>query len=155
MLEYYKKIPEYPNYAISNIGNVKNMKTGRILKSWYVRTGYKQIRIIENKKQKKEYVHRLVGLAFLINDNKLYEIDHIDRNKNNNTVGNLRWVTHKENCLNKNEYTQANKNNLCGELYIQYRQKNNIYCIIKKGKYYGSFKTLNDAVECRNNLNLI
>tara|TARA_R110000772_G_scaffold220374_1_gene330873 strand:+ start:1408 stop:1710 length:303 start_codon:yes stop_codon:yes gene_type:complete len=46
------------------------------------------------------YIHRLVGLTYIPNpDNKLY-IDHIDRNKLNNDISNLRWATHIENHQN-------------------------------------------------------
>jgi hypothetical protein len=46
-----------------------------------------------------KYVHRLVGEAFIPNPNNLPQIDHIDGNKHNNDVSNLRWVSVSENCL--------------------------------------------------------
>lgn len=51
-------------------------------------------------------VHRLVAEAFIPNPNNYNEVDHIDRNSHNNMVDNLRWVTHKENCCNRErDYT--------------------------------------------------
>lgn len=54
---------------------------------------------------KRYYVHRLIAEAFIINSENKPVIDHIDRNPSNNDVANLRWVTVRENALNK-------KNNL-------------------------------------------
>ncbi len=48
-------------------------------------------------KQTKEYVHRLVAEAFIEKPNNVSEVDHIDCNKENNHVDNLRWVTRQEN----------------------------------------------------------
>ena len=48
-------------------------------------------------KQIKYYVHRLVAEAFIENPNNVSDVDHIDCNKENNHVDNLRWVTREEN----------------------------------------------------------
>ena len=47
-------------------------------------------------------IHRLVAEAFIPKPLGATEVDHIDGNKYNNRVENLRWVTHKENCNNPN-----------------------------------------------------
>ena len=47
-------------------------------------------------------IHRLVAEAFIPNPLGLRDVDHIDGNKSNNRVENLRWVSHKENCNNLN-----------------------------------------------------
>ena len=53
---------------------------------------------------KKTYaVHRLVAETFIENSKNLHDIDHIDRDKSNNTIENLRWVTRQQNLYNRNK----------------------------------------------------
>ena len=84
-------------YAISNYGNIKNLKTNRILKSHLNNNGYLEIQLCSNCKKKTFLVHRLVGLTFIENIYKKPYINHIDGNKTNNRVDNLEWCTAKEN----------------------------------------------------------
>ena len=58
-------------------------------------------------KQIQYYVHRLVAETLVENPNNYLEIDHIDRDKKNNCVDNLRWVSRKKNLqqFNTKSYT--------------------------------------------------
>lgn len=61
------------------------------------------------------FVHRAVAELFIPNPDNKPCIDHIDCNKHNNDVTNLRWVTHKENNNNplpKQHNSQSNKKRL-------------------------------------------
>ena len=49
-------------------------------------------------------VHRLVAEAFIDNPQGYTEIDHLNRNKSDNSVTNLRWVTHSENMSNSSKH---------------------------------------------------
>lgn len=86
--------------SVSNFGRVKSyavIKTGYILKQHINASGYLSIEI----KKKNKMVHRLVLSAFDGCPDENLLVDHIDTNRQNNKLENLRWVTHREN-LNNN-----------------------------------------------------
>lgn len=80
-------------YSVSNKGNVKNIKTNRILTGQYGSAGYKQVTL----KGKAYSVHRLVGLAFIPNPKNLPQINHKNEKKDDNDVSNLEWVSIEDN----------------------------------------------------------
>jgi hypothetical protein len=96
-METFKKIEEFNNYSISNLGNVRNDKTGRILKQYTKPSGYKQVQM--GRKTIPQYVHRLVGNAFIPNNQNKPQINHKNGDKGDNRVENLEWVTASENDL--------------------------------------------------------
>lgn len=84
------------DYFVSSDGQVKNSKTGRILKQTISTSGYLFVQLFDGKKNMK-YVHRLVAEAFIPNLDNLPQVDHIDGNKHNNNVSNLRWLSVRDN----------------------------------------------------------
>jgi hypothetical protein len=90
---------DYKDYQVSNHGNVKGKK-GQLLNPSTTHDGYKYVPIYDNGKKIMK-VHRLVLLVFVGECPLGKECDHIDRNRANNRLENLKWVTPKENSMNK------------------------------------------------------
>ena len=91
----------WERYEVSNKGRVRNKKTGRILKPY--RSGkkgnkyYLKVRLCYHGQQKQAYVHRLVAEVYIPNPNNYETVDHINHDKHDNRVENLRWLTAEEN----------------------------------------------------------
>lgn len=100
IMEEWRIITDFPNYSVSNFGNVKNNKTNRIMKL-NVKGGYYHISLNNNMDKKTFKVHRLVALAFIENTHNKPEVNHKDKNKLNNNINNLEWMTRKENNQHK------------------------------------------------------
>lgn len=86
-------------YQVSNYGRVYSISLGRQLSIFNHNTGYKRVRLAKNGHPKTKYVHVLVAEAFIgrPDDGKKYVVNHKDENRANNYVGNLEFVTHREN----------------------------------------------------------
>ena len=106
-------------YKISNFGRVKSIGRfsiqnhwipEKILKQHKSQGGYLETSLYIDGKRTHKKIHRMVAEAFIPNPNNLPEVDHIDTDKNNNCVSNLRWVTHQENHMNPNTIEYKRKN---------------------------------------------
>ena len=86
-------------YSISTDGKVRNLIRGNELTGTVLST-YQYINFRWDGKQKNKAVHRLVAEAFLDKSEEATMVDHIDGNRLNNCIENLRWVTPKENRAN-------------------------------------------------------
>lgn len=93
-----KAINGYPNYTISNNGEVFSIRRNKYLKLFKNRKGYLLVSITNNKKCKHISVHRLVASHFIKNEFNKPQVNHIDGNKCNNNYLNLEWATGSENC---------------------------------------------------------
>ena len=101
-MEHWRKIPTFPLYAASTWGRIRRDEPGSGTYAGYIvgiyahkDTGYQICRIVcsERKRGITCTVHRLIALTFLPNPDGLPEVDHLDHDKTNNNVVNLRWIS--------------------------------------------------------------
>ena len=100
-VEVFRSIENYDNYAVSSFGRVKNVRTGIILKARNDKDGYLRVNLYEDAIRKTHQVHRLVANALIDNPDDKLCVDHIDNNRTNNYISNLRFATNKENSQNR------------------------------------------------------
>ena len=96
-MDEWRPITRFPNYQISNNGDVVNITTGRKLKPIRESTGYSHVTLCDNGQQYQTSIHRLVAQEFIANPDNKPMVNHIDGDKSNNHVGNLEWCTPSEN----------------------------------------------------------
>lgn len=115
------EVKGYPNYLIYENGKVWSKNYNRYLKC-SERQGYMRISLNKNNITKRFSLHRILAEHYIPNPNNYKEIDHIDRNRSNNNLNNLRWADRK---------IQMNNT-----ILISNTGEKNIYLTtMKKGKY--------------------
>jgi hypothetical protein len=133
--EIWKKVDGY-EYTVSTRGRVKNTKN-YIMKPSLNNNGYFRIGLYINKKQKFFLVSRLVATAFISNPHNLPQADHINKNRTDNSVDNLRWVTNMENNQSVNKtvnigYVRKAGNTFQAQLTINGNRY--VFCNVNKEK---------------------
>lgn len=130
------------NYSVSDLGRVRNNKTNHILKPWK-KGKYLAVNLgLANP----FVIHKLVAETFL-EPFEGYDIDHINRDKYDNRLVNLQYVSKSQNRCN----TPALPTNLLGEKNISFNGTSYCVRIFRNGKYVmiKNFNTLSEAIQAR------
>lgn len=96
MTERWKSVEAAPNYAVSDMGRIKNLKTGRVLRPYRTRGGYLRVDLPN---RLRPYVHVLVAAAFIgprPGGARAYDVCHNNGNPQDNRLSNLRYDTRSE-----------------------------------------------------------
>lgn len=112
-------------YSVSNLGNVrsetrlighyaggKRISKGVVLSPYTTTHGYFSVSLAKDAVHKKHSIHRLVLTSFTLTNKKL-DVCHIDGNKKNNKLENLKWGTRSENmqdCVRHGRTNRGTKN---------------------------------------------
>lgn len=144
-------INNFENYQIYEDGRVWSKKTNRFLKPAISKAGYRVVSLSQKGFRQMKFIHRLIGEYYIDNPNNAPCIDHIDQNKLNNSIDNLRWVTHKEN-MNNIPVHKLSIKSTTGHKYINNSKYSDNYVVsIKKktDRTRRTFKILEDAIDYR------
>jgi hypothetical protein len=92
-------LPGYENlYQINRAGDIRSIKKdGYVLTQRENFAGYKTVSLSKNGKAETHYVHRLIAITYLVNNQNKCCVNHINGNKLDNSLNNLEWLTHAEN----------------------------------------------------------
>jgi len=137
-------------YEVSDMGQVRNIKTKRVLKP-SIRAGYFRIKIQTGETSSTKTLSVMIAERFLPKiDLPNLTVDHIDRNKNNNCASNLRWASRTVQALNR---TMAIANSGHRHINIRSDNKNPRVMIVRENKiiFNKTFKTLQEAITARDN----
>jgi len=132
-------------YKINKQGEVWSCYYNKIMTPTLNRTGYNMIEIVKDKTPKQTSIHRLLAIQYLPNPNNLPMVDHIDRNKLNNCLDNLRWASSRTNNLNMGKTSKSGHQNI----YIDNYNCAVVNIRVNKKRYNKRFYTLNEAIDWR------
>ena len=144
MAETFVSVRGYPDYQVSNLGRVISNKKGlKFMKLSVSNSGYLRVNISSLGKPRTFGIHRLIAMHFLPvpDDEESLVVDHINRDKTDNRVENLRWTTQSENNTNKDVYGGISRRK-DGLWQVSYNLENGTQVLKRFGK-----KREYDAIE--------
>lgn len=96
-VENFMDIPNYPDYMVSKDGRVWNKKSGKFKTVHQLQNGYLAATLTNETFKNNVLLHRILATTFLPNPDNLPVVQHLDDDKLNNNLDNLKWSTQKEN----------------------------------------------------------
>lgn len=150
MEEIFKDIPNYEGlYQAGNLGNIKSfrLKKPRLLSQKIRKDGYQQVRLYKNNTGKSFRTYQLIAITFLNHEISGFKlvVDHINNNKNDNSVSNLQLITQRENA-SKDRYRINYSSKYVGVTWNKKDKKWQSKIVVNnKNKYLGQFVNEYDA----------
>jgi hypothetical protein len=153
-MEQITAIPGHITYGATKDGRIFCLRTEREIKQCEDACGYKWVWLTNKEGTKHYLVSRLVATTFIPKVESKDEVDHIDRNRGNNNVSNLRWANDSDQNINKIGWGK-HKKFVYMENYGTYAcwsiQIRNQKCKLKR-RFDCSRVTLEQVIEIRNTI---
>lgn len=128
----WKPLRNNDNYIISNYGDVYSVRLNRLLVKTLDKHGYYKVSIEKNNKYRLLFVHRLVYDVFIGLIGGKLQIDHLDRDRKNNYIGNLSECSALDNLKNR---------------IVPDREKHEIYQLSLDNKLVNIFNSYDEVKE--------
>ena len=140
--EIWKDVVDFEGYyQVSNLGRVRSTRTQKIKSQSIQTTGkYLQVSLWKNNREKRVLVHRCVAQAFIPNLFEKPQVNHIDKNDQNNHVDNLEWVTISENHLHAFRTGRKGSKSRLGEKLSNASQYRYVYWDTRRNTWIASIK---------------
>jgi len=132
----------HPDGSIRS-NNYRRTHRSNILRPNYASRGYGKVWLSRNNEKERAIVSRVIAETFIPNPENKPFVDHIDTNKRNNCIENVRWVTARENGNNKttlDHFKIANGGanaRYFGKFGIEHNKSKPVVCI-NSGRIFGS-----------------
>jgi len=145
-MEIWRDVVGYEGlYSVSDMGQVRGPR--KLLRPGADGGGYLAVNLCKDGHQVLTKVHRIVAAAFIPNPDGKREVDHINRNRQDNRRENLQWATKRENMLN----THRHDGERYGIYWVKLRDVYEVkFRVNKQMCHYGWHATLDQAVQVRN-----
>ena len=143
-LKGYEKL-----YKINKNGEIWSNHYNKIMTPTLNKTGYYNIELSKGHQDiKQTSIHRLLAIQYIPNPNNLKMVDHIDRNKTNNCLENLRWASSRTNNLNMGITPKSGHQNI----YIDSYECAVVNIRVNGERYNKRFYKLEDAIAWRDKI---
>jgi len=143
----WKPIDGFPNYLISNDGQVFSFRKNGNIYQRFIR-GYQAVRLQNRKVSKNFLVHRLVAVAFVPNPQNKPQVNHKNGLRDDPRAENLEWCTPSENIQHAYDALGRKRNqSLKWRFGSQHPTSKSIVAISSDGTFH-NFESTYDAVRC-------
>lgn len=156
MVEIWKDIVGYEGlYQVSNMGHVKSLNynhTGKQKELAFKRhnSGYLTVTLCKDGVHKNKSLQTLVANAFIENPDCKPCVNHIDGNKENNTVTNLEWVTYSQNTRHAIKTGLRADSNMTGRIGVLNPCSRKVEQYAKDGKHIKTWDCISDVARSYN-----